>query len=115
MGCAELQDGLFEDCQIWYSQVAKSSNKSSTILQHCPFVVGQESRFQSSKRLNMGSAVLVGWRFDDIHKFCFQAAKHSDLDCAELQGVYLLIIRYGILGRETFRYEQYHHVQGSIC
>ncbi len=63
----------------------------------------------------MGSAILVGGRFDDIKEFCFQAAKYLDVDCAELQGVYLLIIRYGILGRETFRYEQYHHVNGSIC
>ena len=115
MGCAELEGGLFADCQLWYSQVAKGSNKSSTILQRGRFVVGQESRFQSSKRLNMDSAALVGGRFDDIQEFCFQAAKHSDLDCAELQGVYLLIISYGILGRETFRYEQYHHVKGSIC
>ena len=114
MSCAELQGGLFADCQLWYSQVAKRSNKRSTILQHGRFVVGQESRFQSSKRLNMGSAVLVVWRFDDIQEFCFQAANHSDLDCAELHGVYLLIIRYGILGREKFRYEQYHHVKGSI-
>ncbi len=63
----------------------------------------------------MGTAVLVGWRFDDIQEFCFQAPKHSDLEFAELLGVYLLIIRYGILGRETFRYEQYHYVKGSIC
>ena len=35
----------------------------------------------------MGSAVLVGGRFDDIQEFCFQAAKHSDLDSTELEGV----------------------------
>ena len=80
MGCAELQDGLFEDCQLWYSQVAKRSNKSSTILQPCPFVVGQESRFQPSKGLNMGSAVLEGGRSADIHELYFQAAKRSVMD-----------------------------------
>ncbi len=33
----------------------------------------------------MGSAVLEGGRFSNIHKFCFQAAKRSDMDCVELQ------------------------------
>ncbi len=34
----------------------------------------------------MGSAVLEGGRSADIQEFCFQAAKRSDMDCAELQG-----------------------------
>ncbi len=33
-----------------------------------------ETRFQDSKRSNMGSAVLVGGRSADIHEFLFQAA-----------------------------------------
>ncbi len=33
----------------------------------------------------MGSAVLVGDGFADIHELCFQAAKRSDMDCADLQ------------------------------
>ena len=37
----------------------------------------------------MGSAVMVGGRFDDIQEFCFQAAKRSDMNCAELQGLLL--------------------------
>ena len=50
------------------------------------FAVSQESRFQASKRSNMGSAVLVGGRSSDIQEFCFQAAKCSYMNCAELQG-----------------------------
>ena len=34
----------------------------------------------------MGSAVLVGGRVDDIQEFCFQPAKLSDMDCAEVKG-----------------------------
>ena len=37
----------------------------------------------------MGSALLVGGRFDDIQEFFFQAAKRSDMNCAELQGLLL--------------------------
>ncbi len=33
----------------------------------------------------MGSAVLEVGRSANIHKFCFQAAKRSDMDCVELQ------------------------------
>ena len=34
----------------------------------------------------MRSAVLEGVRSADIHEFCFQAAKRSDMDCVEPQG-----------------------------
>ena len=88
-----MQGGLFADCQEWYSKVAKRSNKSSTILQHRRFVVAQESRFQASESSN---AVLVGGRFDDIQKFCFQAAKDPDMTVPNCKEVYLLIVRYGI-------------------
>ena len=37
----------------------------------------------------MGIALLVGGRFDDTQEFFFQAAKLSDMDCAELQGLLL--------------------------
>ena len=43
----------------------------------------EESRFQASKCSNMCSAVLEGGLSADIHEFCFQAAKRSDV---ELQG-----------------------------
>ena len=33
----------------------------------------------------MAIAVLEGGRSADIHEICFQAAKRSDMDCAELQ------------------------------
>ena len=33
----------------------------------------------------MGSAVLVGCRFDDIQEFCFQAAKRKDMDYDEME------------------------------
>ncbi len=50
------------------------------------FADSQISRFQASKRSNMGSAVLEGCRSADIHEFCFQAAKRTDMDCVELRG-----------------------------
>ena len=34
----------------------------------------------------MGRAVLEGGRPANIHEFCFQAAKRSDMECVELQG-----------------------------
>ena len=34
----------------------------------------------------MGSAGLVVGRSADIQKFCFQAAKRSDMECDDLQG-----------------------------
>ncbi len=37
----------------------------------------------------MRSALLLGGRLDDIHEFFFQAAKRSDMNCAELQGLQL--------------------------
>ena len=34
----------------------------------------------------MGSAMLKGGLFADIHEFCFQTAIRSDMECLELQG-----------------------------
>ncbi len=34
----------------------------------------------------MSSAFLEGGRPANIHEFCFQAAKRSDMECVELQG-----------------------------
>ena len=44
----------------------------------CRFDVSQESRFQVSKRSNMGSSVLQGGRSANIHELCFEAAKRSN-------------------------------------
>ncbi len=52
------------------------------------FAVAQVSRFQASKRSNMGSALLLGGRSVDVQEFCFQTEKYCDMICAELQGVY---------------------------
>ena len=49
------------------------------------FADSQESRFQVSKRSNMGCAALVGCRFADIQEF-FQTAKRSYKDCVKLKG-----------------------------
>ena len=35
----------------------------------------------------MSSAVLEGGHSDDIHEFCFEAVKRSDMDCVEMHGV----------------------------
>ncbi len=60
------------------------------------FADSQKSRFQASKRSNMGSAVLDGCLSAYIHEFCLQAAKRSDMDCVELQGGLFVIVRNGI-------------------
>ena len=49
------------------------------------FVGSQGSRFQASKRSNMGSVVLESFRCANIHEFCFQAAKVSDIVYVEQQ------------------------------
>ena len=51
------------------------------------FAVPKESRFQASKRTNMGSAVLVGGRSADIQEFCFKVAKRSDMGIAVIKGL----------------------------
>ena len=71
-----------------------------------------ESRFQASKRSNMGSTILEGCRSTDIHEFCFQAAKRSDMDCPELQRGYLRIVRNFIFRLRNVQYEQYLHARG---
>ncbi len=38
--------------------------------------------FETYKR----SDVLEGGRFANIHEYCFQSEKRSDMDCVELQG-----------------------------
>ena len=70
----------------------------------CRYADSQKSRFQDSKRSNMGSSVLDCGRSADIHEFCFQADKLSDMDGVELQGVKFLIVRNGIKCCEKFRY-----------
>ncbi len=37
----------------------------------------------------MGSAVLLGGRYIDVHEFCFETAKRSDIRLLELQGCLL--------------------------
>ena len=44
----------------------------------------------------MGSAVLLGGRFTDVQELRFLTAKRSDMSCAELQGVYSLIVKNGV-------------------
>ncbi len=44
----------------------------------------QESRFQASKRSNMGSNVLECGRSADINEFRFEATIRSDINCDEL-------------------------------
>ena len=56
----------------------------------------EESRFQASKRSNMGSAVLEAGRSADIHEFPFQPAKRSDMEVKTCKGIYMLIVRNGI-------------------
>ena len=45
----------------------------------------------------MGCATLLCGRFSDVQELRFKPEKHSDISCAELQGVYLRTVRNGIL------------------
>ena len=64
----------------------------------------QKSRFQVSKRSNMGSAVPEGGRPADFHEFCFQAAKRSNMDCVGMQGgLFVDCQEWKFSGLETFR------------
>ena len=49
------------------------------------------------------SAVLQGGRSADIHEYCFQAAKRSDMVPCEMKGIYLLIVTNGFFGLEKLR------------
>ena len=62
---------------------AKSSDKSSFIVQEGRFVNPQESRFQVAKLSDMGNAVMKGLRFPDTQESCFEAWKLSHMDCAD--------------------------------
>ena len=63
----------------------------------------QESRFQATKRSNMGSAVLESGCSADIHEYCFQAARRSDMDCFEVQVSPFADSQNGISRFESFR------------
>ena len=39
----------------------------------------------------------------DIHEFCFQAAKRSDMDCVELQRGLFVHLRHGIFSSRIFQ------------
>ena len=62
------------NAQIW---AVKSSYEADLLMLRNPVF--------RPKRSDMGIAVLVGGRFDDIREFFFQAAKRSDMDFAEQQ------------------------------
>ena len=50
------------------------------------FADSQEYCFQSSKRSNMWSAVMLGGRCADVQEYSFQIVTLWDLGCDELQG-----------------------------
>ena len=52
MGCAELQGGLFPNCQEWRFQAAKRSDTSSAIL--------QEGRFADAQKLHLCVSLKYG-------------------------------------------------------
>ena len=60
------------------------------------FADAHEPHFQAWKRSLMCSAVLLGSRFADVQELLFLTAKRSDMGYAELQRVYLLIVRNGV-------------------
>ena len=48
-------------------------------MQDVRFADVQDLRFQASKRSNMGNAVLLGGRNNNVKEFCFESAKRSDM------------------------------------
>ena len=67
------------------------------------FADAQELRFLAWKRLYMVSAFLLGFRFADVQELLFQTSKPSCMDYAELQMVYLLIVRSGVFRPRNFQ------------
>ena len=94
--CRSVRSSI-ADSHEFYFQVAKSLNKSSTILQDVRFANAQESRVEAWKRLHMGCATLICLRFADVHEFRFKLEKSSDMGCAVLQGVLLTDSTNGII------------------
>ena len=62
------------------------SNKGSTTLQDIRFADAQVSRFHASKILNLGSALLLVCRSNNVQQFCFETTKRSDMRLYVLQG-----------------------------
>ena len=62
----------------------------------------QESRFQATKRSNMGSAVLLGGRSADFRNYVFKL-QNVHMDCVEVQEGLFADSQYGIFSFETFR------------
>ena len=62
------------------------------------FADSQESRFQASKRTNMGSAVLEDGRPANIHEFCFPLKNFQIWTVSKCKRVYLLIVRMAFAG-----------------
>ena len=78
--CSEVMKRLrFSNAQESCSEAWKRSHKVCSAPLCGRFYDSQESRFQASKRSNMGSA--------DIQELCFQGAKRSDTDSVDVQGV----------------------------
>ena len=57
------------------------------------FVDSQESRFQATKRSNMGSAVLIGGRSADFTNYVFKLQNVQIWTVSKCKRVYLLIVR----------------------
>ena len=62
----------------------------------------QESRFQATKRSNMGSAVLLGGRSANIPNYVFKL-QNVHMDCVEVQERLFADSQNGIFNFETFR------------
>ena len=89
-----------KDLICWCYGIAYSgwetSDMGSVDLKELRSSDAQESRYEAWNRLYMDSAVLLGGRFADVQVLRFQTAKCSVMECTELQGFYLLIIRNGV-------------------
>ncbi len=81
MGNAVMKGLRFADTQELCFEAWKLSYIACSALLCVQFADSQKWRFLASKRSYMGSAVLEGGRPANIHEFCFQAVKCSDLEC----------------------------------
>ena len=69
MSSITIKNGRFADAQESRFQTAKHSQKCIAVPQEGRIVDDQESRTQVEKRSDMGSALLVGARFDIRNSF----------------------------------------------
>ena len=114
MGSAVIKGIRFADSQELCFEAWKRSYNACSAHLCGQFSDSQKSRFQASKRTNMGSAHLVGGRFDFRNSF-FKLQNVQIWTVPNCKWSICCLTGMAFSGCETFRYEQYHPARESIC